>query len=179
MVVFVVVAAEHRKKTLASCPLKATTKMGKKNSKLKQDTIDRLTTATYCKLNAFIIICYCYFNTFFFVLSVTIYYNLTFCLSLFCFCDSSVNSGQLFVYKNILCVSYSWSSYDFYFNLVHGINYWLETFLVDLLLFMTLLKMNLVEVSAPTTYSSDISWGTRTFFFEYHDYFVYTNLVMD
>lgn len=23
--------------------------MGKKNSKLKQDTIDRLTTATYCK----------------------------------------------------------------------------------------------------------------------------------
>lgn len=24
--------------------------MGKKNSKLKQDTIDRLTTATYCRL---------------------------------------------------------------------------------------------------------------------------------
>lgn len=31
-------------------PPGASTKMGKRNSKLKQDTIDRLTTATYCKL---------------------------------------------------------------------------------------------------------------------------------
>lgn len=40
---------QHTKISLPQNRKKVFTKMGKKNSKLKQDTIDRLTTDTYCK----------------------------------------------------------------------------------------------------------------------------------